>query len=329
MGPALRKYLGVAAEYRGELAGSVNEDVAVVFGQALVDYATSHPVTDGGILVNLLEELVTMDMPGAALRMYEAHRSIFPVRDFRAQFHLGNAAMLAGSLVLAEQAFAEAQKLVPAETAPYVNMAQILIHDDRLDEARKWIEAGLHADANHFGLWDMLAWVSRELEIPDHTKSIERLAREMNSWAGLCLCTELIAPEEPERKLAVLEEFYGDSQSSSDFSADFIVEFTAVLGQCGLYERIAPVIWRFRSAQSAAAADQVAWKLQLHLAQAQIATGQIREAAESIEALGQMSGVPDSVTGTIIPALLDEIKDATTNQPDISGMTTGAKNERH
>jgi hypothetical protein len=111
-------------------------------------------------------------------------------------------------LVIAEHAFTEAQKLVPAETAPYVNMAQILIHDQRFDEAQHWIEAGLAVDANHCGLWEILAWVFQQQEIPDHPKSLEKMARERNSWAGLSLVADLVAPEEPERKLMFLEGIY-------------------------------------------------------------------------------------------------------------------------
>jgi tetratricopeptide (TPR) repeat protein len=333
MGPVLRAYLGVARDYRGEIVSKVSGEIAAVFGQALVSHASDHPVTDGVVLVNILEELVTMDMPAAALRMYDAHRSIFPVNDFRAQFHLGNAAMLAGSLVQAEQAFTEAQKLVPGETAPYVNMAQILIHDDRLEDARKWLEAGLDVDPNHFGLWDMLAWTFKQLEIPDHTKSLERLARDMNSWAGLSLCADLAAPDEPERKLSVLEEFYSEGQSSEEF----LVEYTAVLGQCGLYDRIAPVIWRHRSGQALNQPQMLSWKLQLHLAQAQLATGQYEAARESLEALlrardsgAGYTNVPANVLESVVPALIAEIDESVSqNQVSASGSTTGAKNESH
>ncbi len=322
MGPSLRQYLGIKSEYRGDLVAKVNDEAAVRFAQALIEYAADHPVTDGAALVNLLEELVTMDMPGAALALHEAHPDIFPVNDFRAQFHLGNAAMLAGSLVIAEHAFTEAQKLVPAETAPYVNMAQILIHDQRFDEAQHWIEAGLAVDANHCGLWEILAWVFQQQEIPDHPKSLEKMARERNSWAGLSLVADLVAPEEPERKLMFLEGIYNEG----DPSEEFLVEYTAVLGQCGLYDRIAPVIWR---AKAALASKPFSWKLQLHLVQSQIATEQLEEARESVNTLLNAKGVPASVIDTVVPALLAEIEESASLSLNHSKPVTmvGAKNE--
>ncbi len=328
MGPSLRKYLGINAEYRGDQGAKVTDELASHFGQALIDYAADHPVVDGAALVNLLEELVTMDMPGAALRMHEAHADIFPAGDFRAQFHLGNAAMLAGSLVVAENAFSEAQKLVPGETSPYVNMAQILIHDQRYDEARHWIEAGLAVDPNHCGLWELLAWVFQqqggsENPISSH-KLVEKIARELNSWAGLSLAADLVAPDEPERKLAVLEEIYSEGNSSEEF----LVEYTAVLGQCGLYDRIAPVIWR---AKSALAGKPYSWKLQLHLIQSQIATEQLNEARESLNALQKAKGVPASVIETVVPALLAEIDESTSlSLKSMSPINPeGAQNERN
>ncbi len=322
MGPSLREYLGIKSEYRGDLVAKVNEESAVRFGQALIGHAADHPVRDAATLVNLLEELVTMDMPGAALAMHEAHPDIFPTSDFRAQFHLGNAAMLAGSLVIAEHAFTEAQKLVPAETAPYVNMAQILIHDRRFDEALHWIDAGLAVDANHCGLWEILAWVLQQQEIPDHAKSLEKMARERNSWAGLSLAADLVAPEEPERKLTFLEDIYNEGNPSEEF----LVEYTAVLGQCGLYDRIAPVIWR---AKAAIAGKPFSWKLQLHLVQSQIATEQLGEARESLNALLKIEGVPASVIDTVVPALLAEIEESTSLSANQSKPVTmvGAKNE--
>ncbi len=332
MGPALRRYLGITSDYRGDLSAKVSDEAAAAFGQALLAYAQDHQL-DGradnvgaanvgsAVLVNILEELVTMDMPAAALQMYAAHRDLFPVADFRAQFHLGNAAMLAGSLVQAEQAFIEAQKLVPGETAPYMNMAQILIHDRRFDEARAWIEAGLNADANHCGLWELLAWVFEQMEIPDHTKLLEKLAGENNSWAGLSMVAELVAPAEPERKLNALEAFYA-SYSDGAASEEFLVEYTAVLGQCGLYDRIPAVIWRVKSAR---AGKPLSWKLQLHLAQAQIAMEQMSEARASLEALQGMKTLPASVIDTVIPALMAEINGI--NESNV--ISTGAKNEHH
>ncbi len=315
MGPTLRKYVGVSGSYRGEIAGKVSDEAARAFAEALLAYAADHEISDGSLLVNVLEELVTMDMPVAALQMYEAHRDIFPAGDFRAQFHLGNAAMLSGSLVIAEQALGEAQKLVPGEPAPYVNMAQIMIFDSRLEEARQWVEAGIDADPDHFGLWEMLAWILQQQEVPDHPKSIERLAREKNSWAGLSLAADLVAPDEPERKLNALEEFY----AAGNTSEDFLVEYTAVLGQCGLYDRIPAAIWRARPSGSS---TPLSWKLKLHLAQAQLASDKFSDARSSLESIAAMDGVPASVRDHILPALFAEISGETTGN-------AGVPNEHH
>jgi tetratricopeptide (TPR) repeat protein len=303
MGPALRKYLGVSDGYRGELAGKVPHEAVEAFARALIDHASDHPLVDGAQLVDILEELVTMDVPVAALQLYEAHREIFPAADFRAQFHLGNAAMLAGSLVLAEQAFSEAQRLVPAETAPYVNMAQLLAYDARFDEARRWIDSGLDVDPNHFGLWELLAWTLRQQEVPGHAKTVEQIARQKNSWAGLSLAMDLVAPDEPERKLNVLEDFYAAGTTSEGF----LVEYTAVLGQCGLYDRIPAAIWR---ADVAVPGKPLSWKLKLHLAQAQLAANRFADARGSLEDLSGMDGLPPQVRDGILPALFAELEES-------------------
>lgn len=300
MGPALRSYLGVEQNPSNAVQRELTPDDVTMFADALLDHATEKPVADGGVLVNLLEELIVMDMPVAALRMYDAHSAIFPAGDFRAQFHLGNAAMLAGSLIQAEQAFIEAQRLVPGEIAPYVNMAQLLIFDGRFTEAVQWIETGLEVDGNHYGLWDMYAWVLKQQEIPDYAKAVERKAKELHSWAGLSLAAELIAPHEPERKLTALEAFYNEGCMTTEF----LVEYTAVLGQCGLYDRIAPAIWRAKTERSE---QPLSWKLQLHLAQGQIATGHYAEAAATLDGLLEVKELPEDVVAQVLPALRAEI----------------------
>lgn len=302
MGPTLRSYLGLTNRKAGIAQENVTPENAAVFADSLLEYASENPVIDGAVLVNLLEELIVMDMPVAALRMFEAHHAIFPQADFRAQFHLGNAAMLAGSLIQAEQAFVAAQKIVPGEIAPYVNMAQILIFDSRLDEAMQWIETGLDVDGNHYGLWGMYSWVLRQQEVSNCAKTIEKKARELHSWAGLSLAAELVAPDEPERKLNALQEFYNEGCATTEF----LIEYTAVLGQCGLYDQIAPAVWRSKSAR---AEQPLSWKLQLHLAQGQIATGQYGEASATLDGLVTLKDLPEEVSTQVVPALRAEIEE--------------------
>jgi hypothetical protein len=176
MGPALRKYLGVAWSYRGEMASDVTNEAASAFGRALMEWASDHPVTDGAVLVNLLEELVTMDMPAVALALYDAHREVFPAGDFRPVSSSVTLPCSPAVLSLRSRRSLPHKDLVPAETAPYVNMAQLLIRDNRFDEARQWIESGLEIDANHFGLWDM-AWLLKQCDLQGHGERYEDVNR--------------------------------------------------------------------------------------------------------------------------------------------------------
>ena len=63
--------------------------------------------------------------------------------------------------------------------------------------------------------------------------------------------------------------------------------------------------------------------------QSQIATEQLGEARESLNALLKIEGVPASVIDTVVPALLAEIEESTSLSANQSKPVTmvGAKNE--
>lgn len=193
--------------------------------------------------------------------------------------------MLGGDLELAERCFIRAQELIPDESAPYVNLAQIYFHQHRDQECREWLEAGLRADLNNTRIWELLASVELAADqTPQRQNSCgKRLlakAESESSWAGISLACDMMAPEEPHIKLGLLENLY--HQGLRDHR--FLVELTAVMGAAGQFNKISPVIWQAEKLAS----SPLPWQVLLHGAQAQLALGQPTMCLEYLEKLKKL-----------------------------------------
>jgi hypothetical protein len=158
MGPALSKYLGVDpatqvqtpqdgsfAHGDRELA-STSQDQEAARNSLILHLRAMHsklPSIEDGLIADLVDELVTMAIPEAALDLARFYPTAIRDDDFRMQLAIGVAAMMVGELATSEVALIKAQSLLPNEPAPYVNLAQIFRSQDRLEEAEVWCLAGL------------------------------------------------------------------------------------------------------------------------------------------------------------------------------------------
>jgi len=126
--------------------------------------------------------------------------------------------------------FSGIQELAPAEPAPYVNLVQIMIFQDRFADARTWCQAGLTAEPNNYNLWDLLADIgTREGENFSHYDILEA-AKQFDSWAGYSLAADLDPEANSQTKAAHLDPFYNHGERSSDF----LIEYTGALGAAGI-----------------------------------------------------------------------------------------------
>ncbi|MCX6123383.1 MAG: hypothetical protein NTV34_01330, partial [Proteobacteria bacterium] len=207
------------------------------------------------------------------------------------QLHLGNACMLTGELARAEGCFTEAQKIVPEEPAPYVNLAQIYAEDQHFDTALTWCLAGLDADKNFLRLWELLAWIYQQLDFASAREKIRAQAALRQSWAGASLAVDLFAASEDEpdgrAKMLALDPFYLEGLRD----VDFLVEYTAALGLAGHYDRIPTVLWQVESQ----ATSGLPWQLYFHTIQAYLGLGRDDEALALIERTAKIDGVPPQI----------------------------------
>ncbi|MEI6398854.1 MAG: hypothetical protein WCO71_08800, partial [Pseudomonadota bacterium] len=96
-------------------------------------------------------------------------------------------------------------------------------------------------------------------------------------------------PEDVLTKLATLEIFWNEGCRT----ADYLIEYTAVLGMAGQYDRIPSIIWTAERELT----NGLPWQLILHLAQAHLGLGRDQDALESLDKLNNFSELPDQARG--------------------------------
>lgn len=302
MGPHLREWFGLSAtEYKGAETENISSEQLATFSEAFLESLEDGTPKNQNHLVDILEELIGMNLPLLAIKFVESYPVLFPQDDFRAQLHYGNAAMLVGDLARAESAFIAAQKLVPEEPAPYVNLTQIYCHDDLFEKAREWCLAGLNIDPENTRLWELAAWLEQSknhgnIDKETVAKNIATMAREKNSWTGTSLACDLKDSEDPSAKADALAVFWDTGVRDPEF----LIEYTAVLGVAGRYDKIPPIVWQVK------ASGKTPWQLMIHLAQAHLGLGRSEDALEALNSVNKYKDLTHEAR-TIIDALRAEV----------------------
>lgn len=275
MGPKLAAYLGFEAEQEPD-AKLVRDEVV---DQTFVHYLNSlNEVRLAGLptsdVVDLLDELTAMDLPEAVLAFAEARPEVLGGGDFRAELAVGVAAMLTGRLTVAEDRLRVAQQLLPAEPAPYVNLAQIFLSQDRPEEAELWCISGLDAEPNHFALWDLLAEILQGRYGEYMPERLMQLAEKRDSWAGISLAANQMTTGDRYLKATLLDRIYAQGERSGEF----LVELTGAMGVAGQFEKIPALVWQAERLST----KGLPWQLHVHVAQAQLAMGKTDECLSAL-----------------------------------------------
>jgi hypothetical protein len=115
----------------------------------------------------------------------------------------------------------------------------------------------------------------------------------------MSLACDLQNSEDPLTKLAALERFWNEGCRDDDF----LIEFTAVLGMSGQYDRIPAIVWQAEKASN----QELKWQLILHLAQAYMGLGRDEEALQALDKLNKIKLLPPQARQAV-QAMTDEIK---------------------
>jgi tetratricopeptide (TPR) repeat protein len=285
MGPCLRGWLGISdADYIGHENMTQSDAEFEAFSDHLVEYCQSQPFVDETDLIDVIDELVAMDLPAAAIKVADASMGVWNESNFRGQLTLGVAHMLSRQFEEAEAYFCKAQALMPEEPAPYTNIVQILLARGEIPEAKKWCLAGLEVEPENFAFWELLSEIFEEEFGPAAGAQIVALANQRSSWAGAMLASDLTQDADPAHKFNFLDPFY--AKGIRDHT--FLIEYTAALGMAGHYDRIPQVVWSAEQATT----KGIPWQLHLHTAQAYIALNDMDAAKRFLAKAKAGSHVP-------------------------------------
>lgn len=299
MGPTLQAYLGIADEdYVGRTAKPSPErddDFREFFSAFLHD----HPIDQPDMGVGIMEELNLMDLPDMAFAVFD--QTFGPdeaEKSYDISMAAGTTLFMLGEAARGESYFLAAHELAPDDVGPMVNLAQIGYACGRDDEALEWIEAGLALNKNHQKLWELLASLKMaavagddgptDVRAPVFTGTYKELMAkgfQMNSYLGVALACDLLYGDAPELKQKELAKLY-DSGVRDPY---FLVEYTAILGECQQYQQLVQVVWQAMSDQGAS----LAWQVLAHGAQGHLAMTNKEEAEKLYDALKKRDDVPE------------------------------------
>ena len=284
MGPHLKVWLGVKAEAEQLSDKNRNE-----FADYVLKFGEENGLSDHESLVNLIDELVSMDHPLAALKLIDMNLDVWDRGDFRGALAEGIAAMITGELPRAELSFAAANQVAPEEPAPYSNMIEILIQDGRYEEASTWADAGLNSNPNHYRLWELFLALSRIHAQTEEAlaKAVFEKAQALSSWAGTSLAAEIDPEANPSAKVTLLAPFYNAGERDDEF----LIEYTGALGASGDMDSIPQILWAAERLSS----RELPWRLYMHASQAYLALGKFEDFQIMSKKISSLNGVPRDV----------------------------------
>jgi tetratricopeptide (TPR) repeat protein len=187
----------------------------------------------------------------------------------------------------AESAFLKAHDLSPEEVAIHVNIAQLFAKQQRKEEAVAWIDAGLQLDANHFQLWEQLYLIAPDM--------VQDLAKKYRSWVGMHLYVSAFHSGRAE----ILTEVFAELSNYYLKDDDFLIEYSAALGQCNAFDSITNLAWRVEHAD-----HSLHWKFAQHVAQAYFETEKLDQGMKYLKKALRHKEIPPSVARSYA----DEIK---------------------
>jgi tetratricopeptide (TPR) repeat protein len=245
------------------------------------------PVGTQELFVDLLEELTSMGLPSVVVSMAEQYPQFAIDSDFRACLALGSSLMMESELDEAVIVMNQAKALAPSELAPYVNLASIAFSQERDADALLLIDGGLGIDPNNIRLWELIASIYLHDQAATAGERLRLKASEVNSFAGLSLAAEILAPNDHLLKAQLLEEAFNSGARDDDF----LIEYTAALGLAQQFEEIPQLVYRLEHIEK----KQVHWKLYAHAAQAFLALNKEAEAATLISRASRSPDMPANV----------------------------------
>ncbi|MDD9949936.1 MAG: hypothetical protein OXT67_00050 [Zetaproteobacteria bacterium] len=264
-GPKLQTWLGYEALSVEAQSQRITEAEKSDFCRNFKACLDQQVAPEAGLLVDLMDELVAMDLPMMALILLDSYPDLaIDPSSFRRYHVEATASLLCGEDSRAERALLLARDLLPEEPAPYTNLVQLYANQGAQETALEWFRAGAQICPNHFPLWEVYASMLPEgADAPFDL--VLAAAREFSSWVGYSLAAELDPHRNSQTLALYLDPFYKQGEREEAF----LLEYTGALGAAGDFDRVLKVV-QLELAQNR---GNYSWQLLWHSLQASYALG--------------------------------------------------------
>lgn len=290
MGPKLREWLGLVDTDKRD----ASQEERAQFTEFFIDFVQNNKVKDQDQLVDIMDELLSMDLPLLVLKLADSYPEVWKGDDYRGLRAEGLAAQISGEFARAQEAFFKAHELNKEELAPYVNLAQIFTQSGYNKEAKDWIFAGLKVDPQYHRLWEVLGYIIQQESANAHL-DIAKFSRQYQSWVGASLAAEMDPTANQFTKVNALKPFFDKGERS----VDFLTEYTGALGAAGDFDQIPVIVWQAKKYNS----KTIPWKLQLHSAQAYLAAEKLDEFKAEAKILEGYQDLPAEIRAQLQQAM--------------------------
>jgi len=290
MGPVLYTFLSKKKEIsQTDYIQNPSEEFRFYFEQFVQKIFKQTHLTDQQLLIQLMDEFVTMNFPKLVLLLAETNKSLLPESDFHISFILAVSAMLLKDNSLAITMFQQANRQQPQEPAPYINLAKIFLSQGNTKEAENYCLEGFFYEKENKSLWEIYGQlVYKRYDIESAREHLQQRLQETHSWVGASLAEHFQAIT-LEEQLKLYQNLFEKGEKNSGF----ISEYTAILGYAGKFKKICQIKSQLSDQHS------LHWQTKMHFLQALLTESESTESAEITKELLNDPHVPKEVKSQI------------------------------
>ncbi len=305
VGPSLRLFLGLPKESN---EGSKEQNHSQEKYDQLESYFL-HMLSTGSVppiaqLGEIVCELNAMRCHKSVVYVEQNYTEHLNSQDLDVLLSVGVSLFAVSDFKSARYYFSKVLTIDSENVPALTNLGLALRLSGKTDEALEYIQKALEVSPAQSRLWEELGFCYQEIFEEMWVDELESFVDKLNSWRGYSYFAEIKHLGSAEQKLNLLQPFYDRGERSYAF----LIEYTGVLGQNGLHEKVPTVIWQAEtfSEREGNAPKDFPWQLLFHCAQAHLAMGEKNEASHCLKRIeAHPENIPQDV-GEMIQSLKNE-----------------------
>jgi tetratricopeptide (TPR) repeat protein len=295
VGPSLRLFLGLPKTAKTVPANSIPQEKYDQLEEYFLHLLSTGSVPPKDQLSEIICELSAMRCHKSVVSLEQSYVEHIDIDSLDVALAIGVSLFLVSDYASARYYFTKVLTLDPAHVPALTNLGLALRLSGQTDEAVEYIEKALSLSPVQSRLWEELGFCYQELYEEEWVDELENFVKDTRSWRGYSYLAEIKHLGSAERKQVLLQPFYDKGERSFAF----LIEYTGVLGQCGLHERVPAVIWQAETfaAREGTDAKDFPWQLLFHSAQAHLAMGEKKDSLTCLKRIEEnYQGIPPEVS---------------------------------